>query len=266
LSAQYLDLGEIRIRGDAMPETLQSTYYDGAAHHQRFDFDELDNWIEEIRTNIPDTRQRFFYDGIMRIFASKHGQTPTTVMDFSHDLTEKTGIQDLSNGIRIGIQQGFGDDIAAAIELGKRYPEELHYPLFEELGWRVGTDIGATIAAWQEYQGELPTKSACWFAEGMVRGRAILTLGQDNIWWTEVSQFKRDLTVDCGPEIASGVAEALLIVLGDNPRALQVQLKHIETPSDQEMVLAMLNSKQSRTERPNLEPLPGADPNLKPLQ
>jgi len=266
LSAQRLELEEIRVRGDAMPEALQTTYYDGVAHHQRFEFDALDRWLEEVQTHIPDTRQRFFYDGIMRVFAAQHGENPSTVMDFSRELTKKTGVQDLSNGIRIGIQQGFGDDISEAITIAKRYPEELQYPLYEELGWRVGTDVGADIDAWQRYQSELPPNTTCWFVEGMVRGRTILTLGQSQTWWTQIEQFGSSLPKDCGPEIASGVAEALLIVLGDNPVRLQLQLNDITTPQEKELVIAMLDTKQSRTERPNLEPLPGADPNLAPLQ
>jgi hypothetical protein len=265
LSAQSVELPEIRVRGDALPHGLQASYYDGVAHHQLFEFDALDELVADIQEHIPARQQRFFFDGIMRAFTVEHGRTPAKVLDFTHTLTDKTGTPDLSNGIRIGIQQGFGDDMAEAIEIGKRYPENLHYPLFEELGWRVGTDQGIDADTWQEYEESLPPAAACWFAEGMVRGRTILSLGKNRTWWPEVKQFRSEVASQCGPEIASGIAEALLIVLCDSPDDLALHLEQIGDQRDKYMVKSMLDIKQASGVGKNLEALPGAEPNLSPL-
>jgi hypothetical protein len=265
LSAQSLELSEIRVRGDALPHRLQASYYDGVAHHLPFELDALDESVADIHEYIPASQQRFFFDGIMRAFTVENGRTPVKIMDFAQTLTDKTGTPDLSNGIRIGIQQAFGDDVSEAIEIAKRYPEDIYYPLFEELGWRVGTDKGIDVDTWHEYEESLPAAAACWFAEGMVRGRTILALGETRTWWPEVQQFRSEVASQCGPEIASGVAEALLIVLCDGPEALALQLKEIGAQRDIDMVRSMLEIKQSRGVGKNLAPLPGAEPNLSPL-
>ena len=72
LSAENIELSEIRERADALPEGLQTTYYDGAAHHQRFDFDDLDAWLQNIEEHIPDENQRFYHDGAVAVIVPAH--------------------------------------------------------------------------------------------------------------------------------------------------------------------------------------------------
>ena len=268
LSAELLDLEEIGERGRVLPDGVQTAYFDGAAHHQRFDFENLDSWIKEIQSAIPEDKQRFFYDGIIRVYTREHGRTPKAVLDFASELTEKTGVQDFANGIRIGIQQGFGDDIADAIDLSMSYPEPLHNTLMEELGWRLGTDHGLDVNQWSALKQGLTEQASCWLAEGMTRGRTLLTVGQAEDWWSEVTHFRSELGIDCGLEIASGVAEALLIVFGGSPESIEAQIEAIELQDDKDIVIEILDKKQSLTKEQQLDQMPampGADPNLPPL-
>ena len=266
LSAQNVGIREIRERADALPEGLRSTYYDGAAHHQRVDFDELDAWLDQIDEYIPADKQRLYHDGIMRLFTREQGRNPQRVLDFATELSNKTRTQDLSNGIRIGIQQEFGDDIREAIQIALKYPNDLYYPLFEELGWRLGHDHGADPKYWREHESILPEKAQCWLAEGMTRGTIILMIEDDEIWWPDIISFRNGISSTCGPEVASGVAEALLIVLGDNPDTMIKQLDQVESPEDREMVERILETKQGTEDAQQLEALPNADPDLPPIQ
>jgi len=266
LSAENLELSEIRVRADALPEGLQTTYYDGAAHHQRFDFDDLDAWIRNIDEHIPATQQRFYHDGIMRLFTREHGRDTERVMAFSTELSDKTRTKDLSNGIRFGLQEEFGDDSREAIQIALQYPTDLYYPLLEEIGWRLGHDHGANAKYWREHEAILPEKTACWLAEGIARGATILLIEDDELWWPEIVKFRTNLPQECGPEVASGVAEALLIVLGDNPDTMLKQLDQVESQEDRKMVVNILDTKQETEGGEQLEALPNADTNLPPLQ
>ncbi len=265
LSAENIELQEIRERGDALPEGLRTTYYDGAAHHQQVDFDALDAWLMEIKNHIPASRIRFFHDGIMRLYVKENATNPKQVLAFATDLSNKTGTPDLSNGIRIGIQQAFGDNMREAIQVALKYPADLYFPLLEELGWRVGNDHGVDPKHWREHANVLPDKTSCWFAEGMVRGATILMIQHREIWWSNVLNFRSELPESCGPEIASGIAEALLIVLGDNPDSIEKELEQIESMEDREMVTNILNTKQGDVEQ-KLDALPNAYPDLPPME
>ena len=151
-----------------------------------------------------------------------------------------------------------------AIQVALKYPADLYYPLLEELGWRVGHDHGLDATHWNEHANVLPKDTRCWFAEGMVRGATILTLQEKATWWPKVLNFRNQLPAACGPEVASGIAEALLIVLGDNPDTVTRELNQIEPKEDREMVTNILNTKQGDVEQ-QLEALPNADPDLPPM-
>lgn len=244
LAAQCLSFAEIRIRGNEVPLGLEAAYYDGAAHHQQGNFEQLDAWLKEIKDHIPDVQRKFFYDGIMRLYVHDHGDSPKTVIEFASELSTKTAHDDLSNGIRIGLQQRFGDNISNAIQVASTYPEKMHRPLYEELGWRVGNDEGFSATHWQEHQDDIPKPSQCSFAEGIVRGAIIIALGDDSLWWPEVKNLRSVVPQSCTNNIYSGIAEALLIVHGDNQNTMMKEAKNIAMPQDYQSVVALLKTKQ----------------------
>ena len=265
LSAQNVDLEEIRARANALPAGLRRNYYDGAAHHQKFDFEDLDSWLAEIEEYVPTEHQNLYHDGIMRLFTRENGRTPDRVMDFAAQLSNQTRTKDLTNGIRIGLQQEFGDNIREAMQIALKYPTDLYYPIFEELGWRIGHDHGADSKYWREHESILPEDTLCWVAEGMTRGSMILMIEDDQIWWPSILDFRSAISSECSAEVASGIAEALLIVLGDNPDTLLKQLDQVESPEDRAMVEKVLDRKQKVNVRQQLQAMPNADPNLPPL-
>ncbi|MGB0638999.1 MAG: hypothetical protein ACPGTU_06695 [Myxococcota bacterium] len=244
LAAQWLSFAEIRIRGNEIPLGLEAAFYDGAAHHQDGDFEHLDAWLKEINSHVPDVQRKFFYDGIMRLYVHDHGDSPEKVMEFASELADKTNTTDLSNGVRIGLQQRFGDNIPKAIQVASDYPEKMHGQLYEELGWRVGNDEGFSATDWQKYQDGIPEPSRCDFAEGIVRGATIIALGNNSPWWPKLKKLRSGIPPSCSNNIYSGIAEALLIVHGDNQHTLMEEAKNIALPQDFQSVAALLKKKQ----------------------
>lgn len=244
LAAEKLSFEQIRLRGDALPMALEAAYYDGAAHHQRGDFDSLDNWVTEIDTFIPDVHRAFFYDGIMRLFVVANAESPEMVMKFAEKLSRRTGGSDLSNGIRIGIQQALGSDIEGASAVASTYPPHIHAALFEELGWRVGDEQGVSATHWARYRDSIPPTSQCAFAEGMTRGAVIVGIGERTEWWPDVEQFMAALPAGCAISIRSGVAEALLIVLGDDPENMMTVVGQIEEAGHSNAIRTLIKSRQ----------------------
>ena len=264
LSSRYADMVEVRERADALPEGLRRSFYEGAAHNQCIDFDDLDALLEEVGTHIPNEQQSLFHEAILRLYTREHGENPQRVMDFAREISNKTQAQDLVDGIRVGLQEEFGGNMGEAIQIALQYPTDLYRPLFEELGWRIGNDHGVDAQYWRKHESVLPEETRCWLAEGMTKGALILKIEDNELWWNDIQTFRSSIEADCGAEIASGVAEALLIVLGDNPDTLTRHLDQLGFAEDRLMVEKILAQKQQATSSQSLDALPDADPNLPP--
>jgi hypothetical protein len=249
LCAQNLELDEIRVRGDAIPAGLGASFYDGAAHHQRIDFAEIESWIQGIQRHVPKRYQGFFYDGIMQSYVLEQGTSPDEVMAFAARISALTGTKDLSNGIRIGLQQQLGADMTRAIEAAAAYPQAIHYSLFEELGWRVGNDEGLDERHWHLYREQIPAPAQCAFAEGMVRGAVLISLAEEGNWWPAIDAFHTGLSPDCGSAILGGLAEALLIAVGDHPDVMHEELARIQVLKDRQAVSSLMAQKQRQEDR-----------------
>ncbi len=260
LAAQNLDFAEIRVRGNEVPLGLEAAYYDGAAHHQQANFEELDEWIKEIQSHVPDAQRNFFYDGIMRLYVREHGESSDKVMEFAQTLSSKTGAKDLSNGIRIGIQQEFGGDITKAIQVAATYPTDIHGSLYEELGWRIGNDEGFSTSHWKQHSKDVPSSSQCWFAEGIIRGALIIGLDQDSDWWPQVKKLRSSLPRPCTNHVYSGISEALLIVHGANPNTMMEAAKRIDLMQDYQSVAALLKKKQGNASPRDFSTTPDKSP------
>jgi len=261
VSALFIDLPEARIRADALPPGLDRAFYDGMAHLHRFDGQDTTTVVQEIQDNIPQIHHSVFYDGLMRSFTRDHAESPGEVMAFAAELTEITGQADLSNGIRIGLQQELGGDMSEAISVAARYPETLHLPLFEELGWRLGHEVRLDSDQWLAHRDQIPQPAQCSFAEGMVRGAVINALGEQSDWGTMLSAFRASVSEDCEAAVLSGLAEALLIVLGFDEALLYAEVGELKDTAAQEKLRIIIEDKR-RAARALASPPPGALPQV----
>jgi len=211
LCAETLELQEIGERGLALPVTDRKSFYDGAAHHQRDPLDDLAGRVDEIRRYIPANHHELFFDGLMKAIAFSEAEDPDLVMIHAEELEKLTRSENLFNGIRIGLQERFGDDMRRATDLAARYPDRVQPALFEELGWRWGDEHALEGAAWLEFAARIPEAGRCSFAEGMIRGRLLRAFAEDLTWWPEIAQFMKTIDTACHDSCISGIAEAVLI-------------------------------------------------------
>lgn len=247
LSAQTLDLSDIPARADALPDGLEHAYYDGAAHHQRVEFDNINGWVENIKLNIPEFYWVLFFDGIMRAVTIKYAEEPSRVLTWAENISQLSGADDLVNGIRIGLQQAHGKDMPAAIRIAAAYPETMHPMLYEELGWRVGDEEALVVARWEEYAALIPTPARCSFAEGMVRGRILWHMGEEQQWWSAVASFRGGIPKQCIRAVDSGIAEAILIAVGDRPEVRTQEADQLPAGDIRDKVLKIMARRLEQT-------------------
>ena len=139
--ADEVDLAAARERADALPDALQTTFYNGYAHTAPWDVASPEQTIEQIRTAIPAPHQASLFTGVMIRYTMMHRTAPDAVIAFAEDLKRSTGVEP-TDGIRIGFQRGTTGSLAAAIDLAQTYPVIYQQGIFEELGWRAASDHG----------------------------------------------------------------------------------------------------------------------------
>jgi len=259
LSAQTLDISAFRDRVDALPDGLEHAYYDGAAHHFRFAMGDIDGTVSDIETHIPGLYRVLFYDGMVRRYTLAHASDPNAVIAWTEKVSSRSGERDLVNGIRIGIQQALGSTMDRAIAVAAMYPPAMHHELYEELGWRVGDEDAVTIAAYQQYQDSIPPPARCSFAEGMTRGRILWLMAEEMPWWSGVSGFHESMSDQCADFIESGIAEALLIAVGDRPTVRREEAQTITDAQVRSSVFATMAQRLEAANETNRPQTPSTD-------
>ena len=243
LCAENLAIEELRARGDALADGLEHAFYDGAAHHQTVDFKNIDDHITAIKEHIPQFYWLLFFDGIMRAYTALNGRNTQDVLDWSAKVQSLSGAKTLVNGIRIGIQQGFGDDMPEAIRIASNFPEVMHPMLFEELGWRVGDETDLTVSTWETHTSTMPGQAECSFAEGMTRGRILFLMAENISWWPHVSVFRTEIPKHCQSHIDSGIAEAILISVGDRAEVRTAEAHRLPRGDIRDGVVRLMNQR-----------------------
>lgn len=240
LSAQTLDIDEFQIRANGLSGGLSWAYYDGAAHHFSFDQNDIEGTVSDIQRHIPEAYRELFYDGMVRSHTLNHASEPDAVIAWAERVTELTSSETLVNGIRIGIQQALGDDMPTALKVASTYPTEMHPQLFEELGWRTGDGRAISVEVFNQHRQAIPMGGQCSFAEGMIRGRILRLMGDEISWWPRVKGFHTTVNATCEPELTSGIAEALLIAVGDQPVALSHETQQLPSGTIRESVTQLM--------------------------
>jgi hypothetical protein len=136
-----------------------------------------------------------------------------------------------------------------AIAIAAEYPESMHALLFEELGWRIGDDESLQVNRWKELNTGIPRPAQCSFAEGMIRGRILWLLGQEAPWWIRVKTFHRDMPGRCQSHLESGIAEALLIAVGDRLEARETELRRLPQGTIRSNVGRLMSERIRSTDR-----------------
>jgi hypothetical protein len=163
------DLATARKFADALPEGLRTVFYNGLGHTFPWGVDDSDAQIAAIDEGIPEAHRKGAYLGMIIRYTVVYGDDPAAVMVYATGLAEKLGI-DANDGVRIGNQIRFGDDVAAALAIVRKYPEAYQYQMAEELGWRAGTDLRLEPAVILPLVKQLDGRVRARFVHGVCRG------------------------------------------------------------------------------------------------
>ena len=243
LCAQTLPLRDLTARASLLPDIEQIPFFDGAAHHAPVNFDDLPGYVAAIKRDIPALYQPLFFDSILLTHTRAYGDQPDRVLALAREVTTLTGLKALGNGIRIGLQQGFGDNLEEAIRLAARYPPELHSTLYEELGWRAGDENPLVAEDWAQRAALIPDGGQCAFAEGMARGRILRALADGEPWWPEVERFMKGTQDRCPSAAVSGITEALIISAEDSEDAITLMMEPVSDSIVKETVTQLARTR-----------------------
>ncbi len=201
-----LELERLVEIGTAIPDHVQTEFFDGAAHGYRPEGFETANLIAKIQGAIPDSYQRFFHDGVLRSYTEKVQGDPEKVVDFSSDYASRVEGYGPFNGVRVGLQRSFGNNISDALKKAAEYPDDFQPALFEELGWRVGDGHDLSRLATEGLAKLVPENSECVFAQGVARGYVLRSEMKGEIDWNVIS---KQLTEHVEPICARGAWRGL---------------------------------------------------------
>lgn len=172
-AGRRLDVSEAERRARALTEPLLlQSYWDGYAHTAPWPDDEPANYIRAIRGLSGQALHVPLEDGVLMRFTERHAEDVPRVVAYAAQWSTLTR-RSPTNGVRVGLQHALGDDMDAAIAKAAEYPEYWQHDLYEELGWRVGAHRDEDLAQVRRTYAAVPEGSRCWFAHGMVRGRAL---------------------------------------------------------------------------------------------
>jgi len=90
---------------------------------------------------VPEAYRKSAYIGVLIRYAMVHGDDPDKVVGFASRFGATHEV-DAVDGVRIGVQQRYRRDPAKALALVQQYPEAFQNAMAEEIGWRVGSEVG----------------------------------------------------------------------------------------------------------------------------
>ena len=200
---------EIKEFEQVIPKNQTADFYDGIAHGR--DWTRLTSAeVEEIFTYVPiGVHERLWNGMVMRRLIVHNGdltQALSVLKPYQHRFPYQN-----TDGIRVGIQRLFGDDIPLAIQKAQALPEIYHATVYEELGWRDGQDHQSEVVLHNVESVE--SEHQCIYLEGAARGKAMAALQQMDI--DSVATFSQDLWTAqplCKPNIRRGVQWAMSLM------------------------------------------------------
>ncbi len=201
-----LELDRLVEIGTAVPQHVQTEYFDGAAHGYRPDSFETATLIAKIEGVVPDGYRRFFHDGVLRSYTEKVQGDPEKVVDFASDYASRVDGYGPFNGVRVGLQRAYADNVSAALKKAAEYPDDFQPALFEELGWRVGDGNDLTRIGSEGLAKLVPETSECVFAQGVARGYVLRSEMMGTTDWDKISA---QLTEHVEPICARGTWRGL---------------------------------------------------------
>ena len=217
--------------GMAVPLHVRTEFFDGAAHSHRPVSFEATPLIRQIQETVPRDYQHFFHDGVLRSYTEEVMGEPEKVVAFASDYADQVEGYAPFNGVRVGLQRAYRDDVSGALQRAAAYPEEFQPALFEELGWRVGDIQKLSLLTQGDSIQWVPEASRCVFAQGVARGFVLRTEMQGAIRWPEIStQLTTYVEPICARGTWRGLGWAVELTSAHDPVVFAQRLSWITDP------------------------------------
>lgn len=226
-----LDLARMVEIGMSVPPHVRTEFFDGAAHSHRPVSFEAAPLIQEIQGTVPRDYQHFFHDGVVRSYTEAAMGDPETVVPFASEYASQIEGYEPFNGVRVGLQRAYRDDVSGALQRAAAYPERFQPALFEELGWRVGDIQKLSLLALDDPMQWVPEASRCVFAQGVARGFVLRTEMQGAIRWPEIStQLTTHVEPLCARGTWRGLGWAVELTSAHDPAVFAQRLSWLTDP------------------------------------
>jgi hypothetical protein len=211
--------------GAVVPRHIQTEFYDGAAHGYRPDSFETATLIAKIEGSIPEGSRRFFHDGVLRSYTESVKADPEKVVEFASDYANRVEGYGPFNGVRVGLQRAYGDDISGALTKAAEYPEDFQPAIFEELGWRVGDGQELGRIGSDGLAKMVPAASECVFAQGVARGYVLRSEMNGSVDWNAISaELTRYVEPICARGTWRGLGWAIELLSAHEPQEFSRRL------------------------------------------
>jgi hypothetical protein len=135
------DLAAVARIGAVLPAGLGTVFYNGVGHAVEWNVDDVAAEEARIAAHIPLAHRASAYMGIIIRYATLYSDSPDDVVAFAEDFGARHKV-DAIDGVRIGVQRSAETDPAGTLALVAAYPDRYRNGLAEEIGWRIGSDLG----------------------------------------------------------------------------------------------------------------------------
>jgi hypothetical protein len=206
----------VLLRAAPLPESLRTPYYSGAAFGLTEALPDQATVLTGMHHHVPSEHHSGFCEGLLRAQVRHSPEDTEAALALLADLQQQCAAPELGSGIWTGLQEALGDDPSAALQAAASYPEHMHAPLFQEMGWRVGDEAGLDPGAWETLQAEVPEDARCPLARGVVLGAVNRALEDGEPWAASVHPFLSGIPEACKGAALQGLAEALMVVAVDD--------------------------------------------------
>ena len=214
-----------------LPAQQQVVFYNGLGHTAPWDIDGMDEQVAAINAEVPENCRDGLWTGIVIRYATLHGDEPEAVVSFAEEFAAVHGV-DPVDGVRIGVQLKYRDTPTTALSLLGRYPLAYQSAMAEEIGWRVGSDIGLNPERVLPMASGLSSESQPRFFHGLCRAA-----------WSPAVPLKllRPLLDGLDPPACAQCIEAVgfaLAQLGRSAQEVSVASRKLDDPGMAQMLQA----------------------------
>lgn len=253
LVAKTSDWESVADRGEVLPTYVQDAYFSAVAYSDFLVGVSTKEALAQIQAHVPEAHQLIFCNGLARVYTASNAASPDDVLAFVDSLGGVCAGVDLTDGLRIGVQEAVGENLGEAFAVIETYPPDLHDAMVEELGWRFGEDQGLQAEAWKSAAYVIPDHNLCSLACGFTLGAMHRALANAEPWAEGFEALHAAVPGRCREAAIEGLADALIFVIGPHDASLEemiVTVTHTgiqQQIKEQVAVRLMLHEARART-------------------